>query len=42
MAGWSVISELEAVIDQEPVDEVFIALPRNKYGLLVDHRPYAN
>ena len=37
MAGWSVISELESVIDQEPVDEVFIALPRNKYGLLVEN-----
>jgi exopolysaccharide biosynthesis polyprenyl glycosylphosphotransferase len=37
MAGWSVVSELEAVIDREPVDEVFIALPRNKYGLLVEN-----
>jgi exopolysaccharide biosynthesis polyprenyl glycosylphosphotransferase len=37
MAGWSVISELEAVIDQEPVDEVFIALPRNNYGPLVEN-----
>jgi exopolysaccharide biosynthesis polyprenyl glycosylphosphotransferase len=36
MAGWSVISELKAVIDEEPVDEVFIALPRDKYGPLVE------
>jgi exopolysaccharide biosynthesis polyprenyl glycosylphosphotransferase len=36
MVGWSVISELEAVIDQEPVDEVFIALPRDRYGPLVE------
>ena len=37
MAGLSVISELEAVIDEEPVDEVFIALPRAKYGPLVEN-----
>jgi exopolysaccharide biosynthesis polyprenyl glycosylphosphotransferase len=37
MAGLSVISELEAVIDEEPVDEVFIALPRDKYGPLVEN-----
>jgi exopolysaccharide biosynthesis polyprenyl glycosylphosphotransferase len=37
MAGLSVISELEAVLDEEPVDEVFIALPRDKYGPLVEN-----
>jgi exopolysaccharide biosynthesis polyprenyl glycosylphosphotransferase len=37
MAGLSVISELEAVIDEEPVDEVFIALPRGQYGALVEN-----
>jgi exopolysaccharide biosynthesis polyprenyl glycosylphosphotransferase len=31
-----VISELESVIAREPVDEVFIALPRDKYGPLVE------
>jgi exopolysaccharide biosynthesis polyprenyl glycosylphosphotransferase len=36
MVGWPVISELESVIAQEPVDEVFIALPRDKYGPLVE------
>jgi exopolysaccharide biosynthesis polyprenyl glycosylphosphotransferase len=36
MAELPVISELEAVIAQEPVDEVFIALPREKYGHLID------
>jgi exopolysaccharide biosynthesis polyprenyl glycosylphosphotransferase len=36
MAGLPVISELEAVIAQEPVDEVFIALPREKYSHLID------
>jgi exopolysaccharide biosynthesis polyprenyl glycosylphosphotransferase len=35
MAGLSVISELESVITQEPVDEVFIALPRDKYSHLI-------
>ena len=36
MAESTVISELEAVIAREPVDEVFIALPREKYGPLVE------
>jgi exopolysaccharide biosynthesis polyprenyl glycosylphosphotransferase len=36
MVEWPVISELEAVIAQEPVDEVFITLPRDKYGHLVE------
>jgi exopolysaccharide biosynthesis polyprenyl glycosylphosphotransferase len=36
MVEWSVISELEAVIAQQPVDEVFITLPRDKYGRLVE------
>jgi exopolysaccharide biosynthesis polyprenyl glycosylphosphotransferase len=31
-----VIVELESVIAQEPVDEVFITLPRDKYGHLVE------
>ena len=31
-----VIAELESVMAQEPVDEVFITLPREKYGHLVD------
>jgi exopolysaccharide biosynthesis polyprenyl glycosylphosphotransferase len=31
-----VISELESVIAREPVDEVFITLPRDKYGRLVE------
>jgi exopolysaccharide biosynthesis polyprenyl glycosylphosphotransferase len=31
-----VIAELESVIAQEPVDEVFITLPREKYGHIVD------
>jgi exopolysaccharide biosynthesis polyprenyl glycosylphosphotransferase len=37
MARLSVISELEAVIDEEPVDEVFIALPRGQYSALVEN-----
>jgi exopolysaccharide biosynthesis polyprenyl glycosylphosphotransferase len=37
MAGLSVISELKAVIDEQPVDEVFIVLPRDKYGPLVEN-----
>jgi len=36
MTGFSVISQLEAIIAHEPVDEVFIALPRNQYSHLVD------
>jgi exopolysaccharide biosynthesis polyprenyl glycosylphosphotransferase len=36
MAAPSVISQLESIIAQEPVDEVFITLPRDKYGHLVD------
>lgn len=36
MAGSLVLSELEAVIAQEPVDEVFITLPREKYGHVID------
>jgi exopolysaccharide biosynthesis polyprenyl glycosylphosphotransferase len=36
MVGSPVISELEAVIAQEPIDEVFITLPREKYGHLID------
>jgi exopolysaccharide biosynthesis polyprenyl glycosylphosphotransferase len=31
-----VISELKALLDAEPVDEVFIALPREKYGAVVE------
>jgi exopolysaccharide biosynthesis polyprenyl glycosylphosphotransferase len=31
-----VIFELESLIAQEPVDEVFIALPRDKYGELIE------
>jgi exopolysaccharide biosynthesis polyprenyl glycosylphosphotransferase len=31
-----VIAELESVIAQEPVDEVFITLPREKYGRMID------
>ena len=37
MVGLSVISELKAVIDAEPVDEVVITLPRDKYGPLVEN-----
>lgn len=36
MVETSVISELKAVIDAEPVDEVLITLPRDKYGHLVE------
>jgi exopolysaccharide biosynthesis polyprenyl glycosylphosphotransferase len=36
MAAPAVISQLESIIAQEPVDEVFITLPRDKYGHLVD------
>jgi exopolysaccharide biosynthesis polyprenyl glycosylphosphotransferase len=36
MVGSPVIAELESIIAQEPVDEVFITLPREKYGPLVD------
>jgi exopolysaccharide biosynthesis polyprenyl glycosylphosphotransferase len=36
MAGPLVISELKAMIDAEPVDEVFISLPRDKYGPMVE------
>jgi exopolysaccharide biosynthesis polyprenyl glycosylphosphotransferase len=36
MAGLLAMSELKAMIDAEPVDEVFISLPRDKYGPMVD------
>jgi exopolysaccharide biosynthesis polyprenyl glycosylphosphotransferase len=36
MVGLRVIAELESVIAREPVDEVFIALPGDKYGPLVE------
>jgi exopolysaccharide biosynthesis polyprenyl glycosylphosphotransferase len=36
MTPSGVIAELESVIAQEPVDEVFIALPRDQYGPLID------
>jgi exopolysaccharide biosynthesis polyprenyl glycosylphosphotransferase len=36
MFGPPVITELESVIAQEPVDEVFIALPRDKYNDLIE------
>jgi exopolysaccharide biosynthesis polyprenyl glycosylphosphotransferase len=36
MVGSPVIAELESIIALEPVDEVFITLPREKYGQLVD------
>lgn len=36
MVGSPVISELETILAQEPVDEVFISLPRDKYSHLVD------
>src|SRR6266571_3348076 len=36
MLGLHVIPELEAVIDQQPVDEVFVALPPEKYNHLVE------
>ena len=32
----TVISELESVIVAEPIDEVFITLPMDKYGFLID------
>jgi exopolysaccharide biosynthesis polyprenyl glycosylphosphotransferase len=31
-----ILAEIEAVITREPIDEVFIALPRDKYSQLVD------
>jgi exopolysaccharide biosynthesis polyprenyl glycosylphosphotransferase len=37
MVGTSLISELEAVIDEEPVDEVFVVLPRDKYGAIIEN-----
>jgi exopolysaccharide biosynthesis polyprenyl glycosylphosphotransferase len=37
MMSSSVISELEVVLNEGPVDEVLIALPREKYGPLVEH-----
>jgi exopolysaccharide biosynthesis polyprenyl glycosylphosphotransferase len=36
MVGLPVIAELESVLAAEPVDEVFIALRKEKYGPLVD------
>ena len=36
MAAPPVISQLESIIAQEPVDEVFITLPRDKYGHVID------
>jgi exopolysaccharide biosynthesis polyprenyl glycosylphosphotransferase len=36
MIGSQLISELEAIIDQQPVDEVFVALPREKYNHLIE------
>jgi exopolysaccharide biosynthesis polyprenyl glycosylphosphotransferase len=36
MAASQLISELEAAMDQQPVDEVFVALPREKYGPLIE------
>ena len=36
MTASGVIAELESLIAQEPVDEVFITLPRDKYGYLVE------
>jgi exopolysaccharide biosynthesis polyprenyl glycosylphosphotransferase len=36
MPGSPVISELETILAQQPVDEVFISLPRDKYSHLVD------
>lgn len=36
MVGSLVIAELESVIGQEPVDEVFITLPSDKYGPIVE------
>jgi exopolysaccharide biosynthesis polyprenyl glycosylphosphotransferase len=36
MTASGVLAELESVIAEEPVDEVFITLPRNKYGDLIE------
>jgi exopolysaccharide biosynthesis polyprenyl glycosylphosphotransferase len=36
MTASGVLAELESVIAQEPVDEVFITLPRDRYGPLID------
>jgi exopolysaccharide biosynthesis polyprenyl glycosylphosphotransferase len=36
MAESTVAAELATIITQEPVDEVFITLPRDKYGPVVD------
>jgi len=36
MSNSAVISELQSVIVQEAVDEVFISLPKEKYGPLID------
>jgi exopolysaccharide biosynthesis polyprenyl glycosylphosphotransferase len=36
MVESQLISELEAIIDDQPVDEVFVALPRAKYGHLIE------
>ena len=36
MAALQVIPELEAAIDQQPVDEVLVALPREKYNDLIE------
>jgi exopolysaccharide biosynthesis polyprenyl glycosylphosphotransferase len=36
MAASQLISELEAAIDQQPIDEVFVALPRDRYGPHID------
>jgi exopolysaccharide biosynthesis polyprenyl glycosylphosphotransferase len=36
MVGSSAIAELQAMIDVEPVDEVFITLPRDRYGPMVE------
>jgi exopolysaccharide biosynthesis polyprenyl glycosylphosphotransferase len=36
MMASGVLAELESVIAREPVDEVFIALPRDKYGYLIE------
>ena len=36
MMASGVLAELESVIAQEPVDEVFITLPREQYGPLID------
>jgi exopolysaccharide biosynthesis polyprenyl glycosylphosphotransferase len=36
MAGSQLTSELESIIAQEPVDEIFITLPLDKYSHLID------